>query len=149
MEDLPKYRNPIWIDKSIRSLRCQIWVETSDGADYVDCTVTAGPAEEGYVNEDYDAIMETIGEEMVDENTAVWAEEEQKRKDRHLQEHEIHKSRIKQETLFNMKLEALAIPEIKESKNKEIKKKIRKAKTLIEVQAYSTILLFDELPNVK
>jgi len=145
MEDFPKYLNPIWINKSIRSLRCQIWVDKLDGGEYVDCTVTAGPAEEGYVNEDYDAIMETIGEEMVDENTAVWEEEEQKRKDRHLQEHEIHKSRIKQETLFNMKLEALSIPEIKSSDNKELKKKLRKSKTLIEVQAYSTILLAKEL----
>ncbi len=145
MEDFPKYLNPIWINKSIRSLRCQIWVDKLEGGEYVDCTVTAGPAEEGYVNEDYDAIMETIGEEMVDENTAVWEEEEQKRKDRHLQEHEIHKSRIKQETLFNMKLEALSIPEIKSSDNKELKKKLRKSKTLIEVQAYSTILLAKEL----
>ena len=44
-----------------------------------------------------------------------------------------------------MKLEAFESDLIKNSKDKELKKMIRKAKTLIEVQAFSTILIQKEL----
>ena len=40
-----------------------------------------------------------------------------------------------------MKLEAFEIDEVKNSENRELKKKIRKAKTLLEVQAYTTMIL--------
>ena len=58
---------------------------------------------------------------------------------------EVHINRVKQETLFEMKLEAFESDLIKNSKDKELKKMIRKAKTLIEVQAFSTILIHKEL----
>ena len=57
-------------------------------------------------------------------------------------------NRMKQETLFEMKLEAFECELIKNSDNKELKKMIRKAKTPVEVQAFSTILIQEELQNV-
>jgi hypothetical protein len=56
-------------------------------------------------------------------------------------------ARGKQEVLFNYKLEAFEVEQIKNSKNTELKRMIRKSKSIIEVQAYATILIMKELEN--
>lgn len=142
--DQPKYRNPRWIDKIERRVWCEILV----GEKYHACNINVGNVEEGLVNKDFDAIMEMYGEEVLDENTLLYEEsvDEQRVKDEEARE--VHMNRMKQEALFEMKLEAFECELIKNSGNKELKKMIRKAKTPIEVQAFSTILIQEELQNV-
>ena len=43
----------------------------------------------------------------------------------------------------NYKLQTFEIPQVKESTNRTLKSKIRKAKNAIEMQAYATILLME------
>ena len=54
---------------------------------------------------------------------------------------------MKQEMLFNSKLEAFEITAVKESKNTNLKRLIRKAKTPMEVNAYTTILLMESMDD--
>jgi hypothetical protein len=126
MTDHPKYRNTVWKDKENRSLTCEIFI----GGEYQQCIVNAGPASEGFVNPDYAAIE--------DEKKA---QEEERAKE----QQEVHLNRVKQEALFNIKLEAFEIPIVKQSEEKELKKLIRKAKSPVEVTAYTTILIQREL----
>jgi hypothetical protein len=46
-----------------------------------------------------------------------------------------------------MKLEAFEVEEIKQSENRELKKRLRKAKTPVEVQAFATLLIQDAIAN--
>ena len=55
--------------------------------------------------------------------------------------------RHNQEKLFSLKLESFEIEEVKNSTNRQLKSKIRKAKTLTEVQAFTTIIIMEELRN--
>ena len=142
-EDLPKYRNPVWNNKAMRSLHCDI---LSNG-EYMPCVVNAGPADEGFVNKDFDAILEIFGEEVIDANTAEIEEEKKLQADKHEEQKQVHLNRMKQEALFNAKLEAFEIDLIKNSEDKVLKKKIRQAKTIIEVTAWTTILLQSEHLN--
>ena len=139
-EEKAKYRNPRWIDKENRSLFCEILV----GKNYRPAQINVGNIKEGLVNEDFNAIMEIFTEKDIDENTEAHKEvvAEQELKD--AEQREVHRNRILQESLFNMKLEAFEIDAIKNSNNKEIKKLIRKAKTQLEVQAWVTILIQKE-----
>jgi len=137
---LPKYKNPVWLDKENRSMQAEILF----GDKYTPAIINAGPASEGKVNKDYDAIIEMFGEQEIDKLTQIKEDEKQLDVERRLAQEEVHKNRIKQEALFNMKLEAFEIPEVKDSEEKELKKMIRKAKTIIEVNAYTTILLWRE-----
>ena len=141
MTDHPKYRNSVWKDKENRSLTCEIFI----GGEYQQCIVNAGPASEGFVNPDYDAIMELIGEEEVDRLTAIEDEKKAQEEERAKEQQEVHLNRVKQEALFNIKLEAFEIPIVKQSEEKELKKLIRKAKSPVEVTAYTTILIQREL----
>ena len=86
---------------------------------------------------------------VLDKNT----EEGVKRRDdeikKRLQRKETEAIRHKQEILFNSKIEAFEISTIKNSTNMELKRKIRKAKSPMEVAAYTTILLLDDFMNEK
>lgn len=141
MDSQPKYRNPRWLDKENRRVFCEILV----GDVYRPCNINAGNPDEGLVNRDFDAIIEEFGEEVLDENTVQHqdnADEELKKREEMA---EVHHNRMKQETLFEMKLQAFESEYIKNSNNKELKKLLRKAKTLIEVQSFATILIQEEL----
>ena len=137
----PKYKHPYFLDKSVRSMKAEILV----AGEYQECIINAGAPETGYVNADYDAIMEEYGEEELDRLTALVNDIESEKLVRHEEQKTIQLNRMKQETLFNIKLEAFEIEIVKNSKNKELKKLIRKAKTPLEVQAYTTILIQKEM----
>jgi hypothetical protein len=137
----PKYKHPYFLDKSVRSMKAEILV----AGEYQECIINAGAPETGYVNADYDAIMEEYGEEELDRLTALVNDIESEKLERHEEQKIIQLNRMKQETLFNIKLEAFEIEIVKNSKNKELKKLIRKAKTPLEVQAYATILIQKEM----
>ena len=137
----PKYKHPYFLDKSVRSMKAEILV----AGEYQECIINAGAPETGYVNADYDAIMEEYGEEELDRLTALVNDIESEKLERHEEQKIIQLNRMKQETLFNIKLEAFEIEIVKNSKNKELKKLIRKAKTPLEVQAYTTILIQKEM----
>ena len=62
-----------------------------------------------------------------------------------MQRKESEAIRAKQEQLFGAKLEAFEITAVKESKNTNLKRLIRKAKTPMEVNAYTTILLMESM----
>ena len=61
-----------------------------------------------------------------------------------IREEEHNKAR-KLEKLFNYKLEAFEVEEIKNSKNRKLKAKLRRAKSKIEVDMYSIMILQDQL----
>lgn len=96
-------------------------------------------------NPDWKEIIETIGEKTLEENTRVYLKDIQKRRDIERQKQKEREEVTKNEILFNAKLEAFSIDEIKLSKNSELKSKIRKAKSLTEIYVYSSALITMEL----
>ena len=112
-EEKAKYRNPRWIDKENRSLFCEILV----GQSYRPAQINVGNIEEGLVNEDFNAIMEVFTEEEIDENTKSHKSVVLEQEEKDAEQREVHKNRVMQEALFNMKLEAFEIPAIKNSED--------------------------------
>jgi hypothetical protein len=141
-DELKKYRNPIWQNKENRHIVCEML--QSDGQ-YLIAHIVAGPESEGGVNIDYDAVIAEYGLDDLDARTASHQEQREKNNVREKEQAEAQLMRQKQEVLFNMKLEAFEIDIVKNSENKELKKLIRKSKTPLEIQAYTTILIQKEL----
>ena len=141
-ETFPKYKDPIWHDKSNRAITCRI--HQGDG-EYAIAQIVAANGE----NADYDAVLEMYGEEEIDrltaEHRAERIDQEKINKERAL----ANQARHRQEVLFNMKLEAFEVEEIKNSTNRELKKRLRKSKTIVEVQAFATLLIQDTLNNAE
>ena len=139
-ETLPKYKDPIWQDKPNNYIVCRIH---QGNGEYAVAHIVA--ADEG--NADFDAVMEMYGEEEIDRLTAEHHEERKRREQVEKERAEVQQARKKQEVLFNMKLEAFEIEEIKNSQNRDLKKRLRKAKSPIEIQAYATLLIQEALAN--
>tara|TARA_R110000787_G_scaffold179702_2_gene291647 strand:- start:28811 stop:29275 length:465 start_codon:yes stop_codon:yes gene_type:complete len=137
-----KYRNPIWQNKDNRHLVCELL--QSDG-EYLIAHIIAGPEDQQGVNADYDAIIADYGLDELDKRTIDHKESNKKAHQTKKEHEEAKRNREVQELLFNMKIEAFEIPSVKASKNKTLKKLIRKSKTPIEIQAYTTILIAREL----
>ena len=142
------YRNVTWANETKDKVNCEIIVNLDDGSSQI---FEASVAQVEGGNPDWDAIMEKFGVEAIDAATTdAIVKRNADREKRILEEEENRKKEEefrKQEALFAMKLEAFEIEAVKASTNREMKAMIRKSKTLMEVQAYTTILLMKELDN--
>jgi uncharacterized protein YydD (DUF2326 family) len=102
---------------------------------------------DGTDNPDFKEIIDSLTEEKITENT-------QKREQKRVAEREAkEQQRLEREKanelqkLFEAKIQAFEVEEIKNSKNRVLKAKLRKAKNLIEVNIYSMMIVMEELKN--
>ena len=137
-----KYLNPYWSNKDNRHLI--VTIELANGQH----SMASIQDPEG-TNPDMKAVLEQYTEEEIDANTQEGLDRRNENIKRQMERRESQMARAKQEALFNCKLEAFEVDAIKNSKNTELKRMIRKSKSIMEVQAYATILLMKELENGK
>lgn len=137
------YENPYWSNKEARHLI--VTIVRPDGK----TKNTASIIDPAGNNPDMLAILEQYSEEDIDKNTQHLLDRRNDDLRKQMERRESQNVRAKQEGLFACKLEAFEIDAIKNSKNTEMKKMIRKAKTPMEVNAYATILLMTDLGLVK
>lgn len=135
-----KYLFPYWSNKENRHLI--VTIENASGQSNM-----ASIMDPDGTNPDMKAVLEQYTEEEIDKNTEEGLNRRNENIKRQMERRESQQARAKQEGLFNCKLEAFEVEAIKNSKNTELKRKIRKAKSIMEVQAYATILLMKELEN--
>lgn len=98
-------------------------------------------------NPDFKEIMELFTEEEIDANTKARLDKRDEQIRRNRERQEVDRSRMQQEALFAAKLDAFEIPVVKTSTNRAAKSKIRKAKTMMEVTAYTIMLMIQEEAN--
>ena len=137
-----KYLNPYWSNKDNRHLI--VTIELSNGQHSM-----ASIQDPDGTNPDMKAVLEQYTEEEIDANTQEGLNRRNENIKRQMERRESQQARAKQEALFNCKLQAFEVDAIKNSKNTELKRMIRKSKSIMEVQAYATILLMKELENGK
>ena len=99
--------------------------------------------EEG--NPDWHEIMETFGIEEIDKRTQAFIDQHKEQHRKEKQRLKDQEERAKGDALFAAKLEAFEMDLIKNSKNRELKSMIRKAKNIMEVTTYASVLVMKEL----
>lgn len=99
----------------------------------------------GDLNPDFEELLESVGEEKIDENTAV-------RKANKAVEAEVEEQKLKAEQqarelelLFDAKIKVLEVEQIKNTTNKTLKSKLRRSKNQIELNMYAQLILMEEL----
>lgn len=99
---------------------------------------------DGDENPDFIELVDTLGEELINNNTEERiARKKLEAEVKRQEELEYAKAR-KLEQLFEYKLQAFEVEEIKNSKNRPLKAKLRRAKNKVEVDLYSIMILLDE-----
>jgi hypothetical protein len=101
-------------------------------------------ADDGSPNPDFDELVESLGEEQIDQNTAKRSERKEAEK-KNEKERKRAKEVAKELTqLFNEKIRIFELDDVKKSKNKEVKSKIRKSKNSVEMNMWTMLLLLQE-----
>ena len=131
---------PIWANEEKTKVKCQFHYENGERLE-----ASVMDTEEG--NPDWAELMETFGVEGIDaSHEKHLAEREKQRELREAQKKEQIETE-KASILFSAKLEAFEIAEVKTSKDRVMKSKIRKAASIIEVSALTAVLIMKELDN--
>ena len=97
-------------------------------------------------NPDWTEIMETFGPDKIDENTKKGYESHLQKKRLASERRAIEIERAQQESLFNAKAEVFDMDIVKNSLNRDLKNKIRRASTITEVNIYAAMLHMLEDP---
>ncbi len=142
---IKEWKHPFWETAAKDRITCRLNITHDDKSFSTSVARVSKYDQDGKVTRDYNEIIEQNTIEAIDKFT-------EERLKRHNQERESNINREKEkheakrlEDLFNLKLQTFEIPEIKESSNRKLKSKIRKAKNLVEMNAYATILLMENM----
>lgn len=137
--------NAFWETDEKKELNCILELEDDVGRVTRQQMFLHRHDKDGSENELFNEVVEALGEQRIDEETEdrvvrkkAEAEEEKIREEEHLKARKLEK-------LFNYKLEAFEVEEIKNSKNRKLKAKLRRAKSRIEVDLYSIMILQEQL----
>ena len=93
----------------------------------------------------FEAAVKFLGEEHIDKNTEARVKRKYDRQQAKKEAINAQKKAQQLEKLFNHKLEVFEIEEIKKSKNRKLKAKIRRSKSIPEVNIYAMLIMQEEL----
>ena len=137
------YDQQVWGDNVKSHILVNIKTEMEDGQ----IMIQSAAVTRDESNPDWTAIVKEHGEDGIQANTEVMLEESKEniveQAAAQKEQKKTQKERTSQERLFDAKLAIFEIEDIKNSKNRKIKSKIRKAPTEIEAMAYATALLLN------
>ena len=102
---------------------------------------------DGTENEIFNEVVEFLGEDSINKSSEKRLEKKQAEADLQKQKDLEHERAKKLEKLFEYKLETFEIPEIKESKNRALKSKLRRSKSIPEVNLYAILLVQEAIDN--
>jgi len=102
---------------------------------------------DGTENSDFQEILNSLTEEKITENTQKRNEKKAAEREAKEQQRLEREKAAELQKLFEAKIQAFEIDEIKNSRNRLLKAKLRKAKNLIEVNLYSMMIVMEELEN--
>ena len=95
-------------------------------------------------NPDWKQIYREFTHEDIKANTKVKADAHHANQAVKAAEDKANLDKAKNEALFAAKVDSFEIPEIKASKNRALKSKVRKATNMIEIMAYSAAIILEE-----
>ena len=103
----------------------------------------------GEINKDYDDIINHVTLARIDANSSRTQAEAvaKQRKEAQIKKDQENVRRLEQ--LFQMKIDAFEIQEVKESSNRVLKSKLRKSKNALEVQIYASVIAMEYIQQVK
>ena len=137
--------NAFWETDEKDMLNCILEIEDDVGRVTRQVMKLRKVDEEGNDNPDYVEVVEFLGDELITANTDERNERKKRENEENKQRELEHAKARKLEQLFNYKLEAFEIEDIQNSKNRQLKSKLRRAKNRVEVDLYAIMIVMEEL----
>jgi hypothetical protein len=136
-----EWKHPFWETAAKDRLTARLNITHDDGSFTTSVARVSKFDENGKLSPDWEEILEQNSISDIDKFTEDRLERHRQKREAEIKRQEERNEAKRLEDLFNYKLQTFEIPEIKNSKNRKLKSKIRKAKNVIELNAYATILL--------
>lgn len=137
--------NAFWEDDKKDRLNCILEMQDDTGRDTRQVFMLHRTDKDGNENPMFLEVLEDLGEELIDNNTSDRKVRKENEAAEKQQRDEEHARARKLEELFNYKMEIFETEEIKNSKNRKLKSKIRRAKSKVEVNLWAIKLLEAQL----
>ena len=142
-----EWRQPFWETAQKDRLTVRLNITHDDGSFSTSVARVSKYDDNGNITSDFKEILEQNTTEQIQNNTEERLERHRQRRENDLKKQKEKAEAKRLEELFNQKLATFEISTIKNSKNRELKSKIRKSRNLVEMQAYATILIMEEMKN--
>jgi len=130
-------------DKSI--VKCIRIADLGQGKTKKDILAVRKINKDGTPNPQYKEIVDSIGEAVIDKYTQERLEKKEREHQENLVKHEQKKQAAHLEGLFGAKIRAMEIEEVKNTKNKKLRSKIRRANSELEVTALVSLIIGEEM----
>ena len=140
--------NAFWENPEKDKLNCILEMEDDVGRKSTQVMLLSRLNKDGSENELFNEVIDALGEESVDRNTEERKIRKAAEKEEKKQRDTEHARARKLEELFNYKLEVFETEEIKNSKNRKLKAKLRRAKSKVEVNLWAMKILEETLEEV-
>lgn len=137
--------NAFWETDEKQMLNCILEMEDDVGRVTRQVMKLRKTDDEGNENPDFIEVVGQLGEELITENTNERNVRKKREAEEDKQRQLEHAKARKLEQLFNYKLEAFEIDDIKNSKNRQLKSKLRRAKNRVEVDLYAIMIVMEEM----
>lgn len=131
---------PYWAKDDKTQIACKF--KYKDGQEY-----SAFVSSNNGQNPDWFEIINKFGDETITKNTEAKKKTKEEQQALQQEEQEKQEAEFKTQNLYSHKLKFLDIPEIKQSKNTELKKKMRKAQSEQAATVYAAAIVIDFLNN--
>ena len=131
-----KFKDPLWEDPNTKQ-------RVRAKEIHMDESGSTGIIIDRNDTETWELLMADFTEEYIEEQTQKDIEKFRIDRDSKESYRAEEEERARQEALFAEKLVAFEIPEIKDNKNKKLKRRLRKAQTFTEIYAYSAAIIID------
>lgn len=135
--------SPFWESAAKDRLTVRLNITNDDGSFSTSVARVSKFDANGKVSGDYEEVMQQNTMEAIDAFTEERLERHRQKRESDLKRQEERNEAKRLEDLFNAKLQTFEIPDIKASTNRKMKAKIRKARNVVEMQAFATILLME------
>lgn len=133
-------KNPHYINNARTIVACEFHYD--DGR-----VLTANITNVDGRNPDWIEIHSSFSKEELERNTSRAVQRINAEKEAKAEAEKAKVDKMRQEALYQLKLEAFEVQIVKDSTNKKLKSQIRKAKTPFEVQAFTSALILHEYNN--
>jgi len=140
-----------WLDNAFwhndeKEIAEAILVITDDEGRNINQVVTVRKFDQNEnINPDWEELISQVSVEQIDKNTAERKERKEKEAEIHAQRKKAEEQARELEQLFDAKIKILEIDQIKNTENKELKSKLRRAKNVVEMNLYAQLIMMEEL----
>jgi hypothetical protein len=144
-----EWKHPFWETAAKDRLTARLNITHDDGSFTTTVARVSKFDDNGRISSDWEEVLQQNDVKDIDKFTEERLERHRQKREANIKRQEERNEAKRLEELFNYKLQTFEIPEIKNSENRKLKAKIRKAKNFIEMNAYATILLMEILNESK